>query len=196
MAPSEQEPPTPAPWSFDEVPRPAASIPTAWGSILDPSLQFLHPLPAEAAAYWRSKVLAGRLPTRADIDPLEIRSLLANVLMFDCAGPRYRFRLMGTAMSGFFGELTGRWLDEVLPEPSLIRYTTILREVATRRAGMREIGRMLFRSRSWQIGEIFAAPLVDDDGAVAIIFAVMAIWSENAVPPEVLQACRVRPQST
>jgi hypothetical protein len=195
-------PPEQGPWSFDEVPRHAASILTPWGSILDPSLQFLHPLPAAAAAYWRSKMRNGRLPTRADIDPLEFPQLLPYVLLFDRvrsgapAADRFRFRLMGTAMSGFFGELTRQWLDDALPAASLTRYTALLREVVARRGAMREIGRMLFQARTWQVGEFFAGPLVDSEGEITIIFAVLAIWSENAAPAAVVRACRPAGQET
>ncbi len=49
-------------------------------------------------AYWQSKCRAGRLPTRQDIDPAEIRRLLAHISLIDVAmdGAGFRFRLVGT----------------------------------------------------------------------------------------------------
>lgn len=49
-------------------------------------------------AYWRSKCQDGRLPSRQDIDPAEIRRLLAHIALIDVAmdGDGFRFRLVGT----------------------------------------------------------------------------------------------------
>lgn len=55
-------------------------------------------------------------PSRADIDPTEIRALLPNVFLVERLGdpPRYRYRLVGTTVVKEFGEeITGRYLDEV-----------------------------------------------------------------------------------
>lgn len=69
--------------------------------------------------YWRVKreVRGGVLPARADVDPLELRSLLKYIVLADVVdgGRRIRFRLVGTTMVENFGEdFTGRHLDEIM----------------------------------------------------------------------------------
>jgi hypothetical protein len=66
-------------------------------------------------AYWRAKCADGRLPMRDDIDPGEIKDLLAHCLMVDIEPEpfRVRYRLCGSAVSFYDEELTGTYLDEV-----------------------------------------------------------------------------------
>ncbi len=67
-------------------------------------------------AYWHAKKGDRPAPTRADIDPTEIKPLLPHVGLVDVerAPLRFRFRLTGTEIvKGYGEELTGRYLDEV-----------------------------------------------------------------------------------
>jgi hypothetical protein len=72
--------------------------------------------------YWGIKCREGRLPGRQDIDPVEMRSFLAYVVLLDVErqpsgfGFRFRYRLVGTHVVEILGrELTGIYLDEVNP---------------------------------------------------------------------------------
>lgn len=49
-------------------------------------------------SYWQSKCVAGVLPSRQDIDPAEIRRLLAHIALIDVIqdGGGFRYRLVGT----------------------------------------------------------------------------------------------------
>lgn len=64
--------------------------------------------------YWRSKCVGDRLPSRADIDPAEIRSYLPGLLLTDVTLEPFRiyYRLCGTEVARIRGELTGYYLDE------------------------------------------------------------------------------------
>lgn len=94
----------------------ASSTPPPQGPIpeseLDPRLQTL-------LQYWRGKCGAGRLPSRADIDPLDLRGLLGNINLIDVVPQpdgkqRFRYRLFGTEFIFYHGgDLTGRWVDEI-----------------------------------------------------------------------------------
>lgn len=75
--------------------------------------------------YWRGKCRDGRLPSRSDIDPLDLRGLLGNINLIDVvrqpsgspevAGkPRFRYRLFGTEFVFYHGgDLTGHWVDDI-----------------------------------------------------------------------------------
>ena len=76
------------------------------------------PLQRQMYHYWQGKRMGRRMPCRLDLDPVEIPRLLSNILISEVvsgpAGPRYRYRLAGTAIVRAFGrDPTGRFADEL-----------------------------------------------------------------------------------
>jgi hypothetical protein len=67
-------------------------------------------------AYWEKKRGTLAMPARRDIEPMDLVPLLPHVMMVDVEeGPRYRYRLFGTAVSEAFGsDPTGKYIDEVM----------------------------------------------------------------------------------
>jgi hypothetical protein len=66
--------------------------------------------------YWRRKRGHRPAPSRQDIQPVEIKSLLPRIFIVEIVGapPRFRFRLAGTLIvDGFGEEITGRFLDDL-----------------------------------------------------------------------------------
>jgi hypothetical protein len=89
------------------------------GADCDPAFARLH-------AYWRSKTRAGRLPARADIDPLDIpRDLLTGIALLEIEQHgdrrRYRLRLFGSDLEAMTGGTngTGSYYDELTHQPGL-----------------------------------------------------------------------------
>ncbi|WP_282608312.1 PAS domain-containing protein [Pelagibius sp. Alg239-R121] len=68
-------------------------------------------------SYWKRKRGARAFPSRADIDPTEMPTLLPNIILVDVTSrtpPQFRFRLVGTAIVQLYGvDFTGRYLDEI-----------------------------------------------------------------------------------
>jgi hypothetical protein len=68
--------------------------------------------------YWRGLTeRLGRLPRRAEIDPVELPTLLPNLFLADVvrvadAAPRFRFRLLGGAITARESVRPGEFLDE------------------------------------------------------------------------------------
>ncbi len=65
--------------------------------------------------YWQSR-RANSLPTRSDIEPADIKSLLPYLLIVDIHRDPFRiyYRLVGTAVAHFSGlDFTGTYLDEL-----------------------------------------------------------------------------------
>jgi hypothetical protein len=60
-------------------------------------------------AYWRSKMRAGRLPARGDIDPADIKSVLPNIILLNVTYDPFRIsvRLRGTRIDEFRPK--GKW---------------------------------------------------------------------------------------
>jgi hypothetical protein len=69
--------------------------------------------------YWRQAAADRAMPSRRDLDPIDIPRLLPHVMLVEVHGPgRYRYRLIGTANAQEHGlNATGRFLDEVLKGP-------------------------------------------------------------------------------
>ena len=74
-----------------------------------------HPRLRTLYAYWTEKRAGHAFPSRRDIDPIEMREWLGNLLMIACEpGVRYRYIVYGTRFAEAFGtDLTGRWIDEL-----------------------------------------------------------------------------------
>ena len=64
----------------------------------------------ELYAYWKSKHVDGKPPSRAAIDPIvEIPRLVSNLLLIDKAPEGYRYRLLGSELARRSGlDLTGK----------------------------------------------------------------------------------------
>ena len=87
--------------------------------------------------YWREKRGDGAMPARADLDPLEIPTLLPIVGLVDVldGGARFRYRLVGTEIVEVDGhDPTGRFLDEAPPDSGYADYLIgLFREVTRER---------------------------------------------------------------
>jgi hypothetical protein len=84
----------------------------------------------EGYEYWRRKAGQGKLPRRAEIDPVEIPRLLPHIRLVDVVGQgRFRYRLVGTVTrQQHTADPTGRYVDEVLPPPAGPRIVEVYAE--------------------------------------------------------------------
>lgn len=126
--------------------------------------------------HWLHLCRSNLLPSRADIDPANFRRILPNVILADIEHDpfRVRYRLCGTLVTEFCGNLTGQYLHEVLnPElwstaACIHQYQTVTREA-----------RPVF-SRDWLVGQFGAHhhfqtgiwPLASDGHVVDMCIAV------------------------
>lgn len=68
----------------------------------------------ELFAYWTRLRQGGRLPTRRDIRPADLKRLLPTITLTEAVEGDYRIRLAGTGLYNVYGgEITGRRLDEI-----------------------------------------------------------------------------------
>ena len=69
----------------------------------------------ELLDYWRAKRAGGRLPSRADVDPAELKALLPHLYLLEVepAPRRFRHRLIGTKVARWSGrDVTGRYAGD------------------------------------------------------------------------------------
>ena len=82
-----------------------------------PPFEFRTEIVAEGFAYWRSKCVEGLLPSRRDINPIEIPRLMPHAIIMDVRrDPEldFRYRLIGTYVADhLYTDHTGKWMAEI-----------------------------------------------------------------------------------
>lgn len=85
----------------------------AAGAIAHPKIRRIHD-------YWLAKRAGRPMPSRADIDPLELKDCLGNLCLVEVIGdapPRFRYRLDGSNLALATGfDMTGKFLDQMPDE--------------------------------------------------------------------------------
>jgi len=123
--------------------------------------------------YWQTKRRTlGRLPARADIDPLEMRFALGHLILADVehGDPiRFRHRLIGTHIVEHAGyDATGLYIDEV-PDTDLAKHVIpSYRRVVTTREPVSERIRGVVGGRATNL-EMLRLPLSVDGQRVDMV---------------------------
>lgn len=80
-------------------------------------LEFESPIVQAGYSYWHAKMIGGRLPCRADIDPVEIARLMPHAVLLDVKREQeldFKYRLIGTYVAeNLFKDHTGSWFSEI-----------------------------------------------------------------------------------
>lgn len=143
--------------------------------IRHPQLQLLYD-------YWRERRAGRRFPSRADIDPVDLKFALGNVTLIDVLRDplRFRFRLAGSLFAQRIGmDLTGKLVDEI-PDPE---YRAQVLQVYTRMAETGEptiaLSERLFDGEPRKF-ETLRLPL-SDDGEMVTMLLICPMYFER--PP-------------
>lgn len=138
----------------------------------------LHPRFQRVQTYLESKTGGGRLPARADIDPVEIPEVLAYINLIDVSwtdpgSPRFRFRLLGTRQIRYAGgDFTGKRVEEVLSGTSANAAVAMMRRVAVEQQPI--FGRFVMPvdGREFVITERLQFPLSSDGETINMLLSV------------------------
>jgi hypothetical protein len=107
------------------------------------------------------------------MSPRLLKSFLRDVALYERIGDggdrRYRVRLMGTSFAQILGDLTGKYLDEAIPETLQPRWYGALDATLATRAPLRFVGREDTNQMTFLTGEFFSAPLTADDGQLNLV---------------------------
>lgn len=150
-----------------------ASGPVRLESILDaPRITALY-------RYWNSKRGERPLPSRADIDPVEIKPLLPGLFMIEVLEDprRFRYRLIGTDLVTFSGrDSTGRMIDSALYGEAAEGMVSRLNEVVEGRRPMLSLSSAYWLAQqSWNRVALLFLPLAVGDRPVGMILGGMTI---------------------
>lgn len=139
---------------------------------MDPALQFEDPSLAPLLAYWQRKREGVALPSRHDIDPVELKEHLGNLCLVEVLGPplRLRYRLVGTNITRIMHrEATGRCFDELYPVEILPSYLAAYEHLIATRQPLRCYGQSTYPDQNLYRYEILNMPLADADGPVNMV---------------------------
>jgi hypothetical protein len=138
-----------------------------------PDLEFLH-------QYWVGKKRGRAMPSRADIDPVELPGRLwPNLMLIDVVRKndttRFRYRHVGTAFTDAVGEeVTNQYFDEVIPTRGGYRdyILGIYNELLQRRIPLYTENTFTFTRRAAPIlTRRLSLPLSADGVTVNMVFA-------------------------
>ncbi len=147
-----------------------------WTFTCDRQLDFDSPKLRAVLALWQARASPGNLPARADFTARDLKDVLADLSFCDIidAGDRdrYRCRYIGSHPVHYFGEMTGTFMDEVLPPPALERTTACYETIVEARYALRFVTRFSMDKINFLTAEIFGAPLACDGVVPDIIMSV------------------------
>ncbi|HEX3498468.1 MAG TPA: PAS domain-containing protein [Stellaceae bacterium] len=131
--------------------------------------------------YWESKRHGRLMPSRADIDPLELKPYLSQLVLLDVEGepPRFRYRLVGTEVTRVRRGLsssdpTGRFVDEVTHHQGTDTVLAHYRRVVTERKPSTDAGTYTpSPERPWVRFSRLVLPLSSDDVSVNMLLIAL-----------------------
>lgn len=160
--------------------------------LIDTRLQhFRHPQLAEALEFWRKRTGPDGIPVRRDFTPQTMRAFLDRVALFEgvkqpTGASRLRARLTGREFARSYAEMSGKYIDEIVPERYRARWNLIWNAVVGFRRPFRMVQVPEAFNRKHSIVEYLLAPLLDDAGELNQVLMVCNF--EFGVPWETVQA--------
>jgi hypothetical protein len=153
-----------------------AAAARGWPIIADDTCDCDHAMLRELLALWQDEAKAG-IPARTAMTARKLQPFMRNIAIYERIGEghqrRYRVRLMGSGIVQYYGELTGKYVDEVVPEKFLDRWYAIS-DIALLSG---KPARLLLRAdtfdKSYMVAEYLCAPLQSDSGLTKFILIGM-----------------------
>ena len=127
----------------------------------------------EVYDYWVGLAVAGRLPSRAAIDPARLKRRLPLGSLIDVSAEprRYRMRLMGTGLREAYDEdLTGRYIDELPLGSQRDYWHAALNRVVAGREPAQGYSALSWKGKSHLVQAWLRLPLSSDGERVDMIF--------------------------
>jgi hypothetical protein len=123
-------------------------------------------------AYWKSKVAGGRVPSRCDIDPLEMVRFLPNTVLLDVASAPFdfRYRVIGTeCVAHMKRDWTGNWMSEIPHQGPSGQFWGNLQRVAADQTPLYSNAPQVGPEADFSAIEDVILPLVDQDGSTNML---------------------------
>jgi len=156
---------------------PDENFPDLWVG-MDPELQFINPQLPELLAYWNNKRQGRAMPSRADIDPFDLKKHLGNLVLIDVEHSatdfRLRYRLVGSNITARMGrDVTNKYYDEVYDSDVVESANASFCWIFENRAPLRICGRAPTPDKAMYRYEILNLPLSNDGRSVNMVLGEM-----------------------
>lgn len=139
---------------------------------MDPELKFQSPKPLELLRYWGEKRGARAMPSRADINPLDMREHMGDLILIDVehAPLRLRYRLIGTNITTAMDrDSTGKYYDEIYSPELLSLIHERFNWILEHKAPLRTHGQAFYPDKNFYNYESLNLPLSDDGETVNMV---------------------------
>jgi hypothetical protein len=134
-----------------------------WTFTCGPAQGFEHQQLAGALALWRKKAAGRRMPERSDMSARDMVAFLSHMSLIERVGPArdscYRVRLHGTTLASYGGDMTGRFLEQVVPAQLVGCYAGVYDTVLELLAPVRVVSEFQAPRIDYLSGESLVAPL-------------------------------------
>ena len=175
---------------FPEIATPASfnEIATAkgWPTLCDEHCGFDHGLLNDLHSLWRQEAQTG-VPARAALTARKLQPFMRNIALYERIGAgaerRYRVRLLGSGIVQYYGELTGKFFEEAVPEKFLERWYAWTDISLLAQKPMRIVLRADTFEKSYMTAEYFCAPLLAEDRLMKFVLFGMVfdgnrLWAD------------------
>jgi hypothetical protein len=138
-----------------------------WYYHCDPGLAFRDSYHDPLLALWRIKATKRAMPRRSDFTPRDLKDVLRNIVIFERvaqAPSRYRWRLIGTNLTGMAGDNTGKMFEETLSPDHVTRWVQCYDMVLDGGQPLRFLGRVHLKGREYLDADNLFVPLANDSG--------------------------------
>ncbi|MBU6298733.1 MAG: hypothetical protein KGJ79_02205 [Alphaproteobacteria bacterium] len=145
-----------------------------WAAICDGTANFDHPDLRRFLALWRRTRAQGPLAW-SNLPPL-LKPYLPDAAVYQrtSSGEERRWRVvrMGSHFAQIMGNLSGKFLDEVIPAGTLPRWYAALDATLGGDGPLRFLARVDNSGMPFLTGEYFTAPLIGEDGSASLVLSV------------------------
>lgn len=136
----------------------------------------------QALDYWIRIRGERTMPSRADLDPIDIRRILPNVVLIDVANDPldFRYRLIGTKIaSQLNNDHTGKWMSEIPHQKPPSKIWSSCETVVNERIPMTTEVPYEGRNKDFAVSEDIVMPLSGDGVTVNMLFVVVDFFSRS-----------------
>ena len=136
----------------------------------------------QALEYWIKIRGSQAMPSRADLDPIDIRQILPNVVLLDVASDPvdFRYRLIGTKIvSQLNNDHTGKWMSEIPHQKPPSTIWSSCETVVTQKLPMTTEIPYTGRNKDFAVSEDILMPLSADGVSVNMLFVVIDFFRRS-----------------
>jgi hypothetical protein len=158
-----------------------------WYYFCDPALTFSDSYYDALLNLWRTKAGGRPMPRRSEFTPRDLKDVLRNIVLFERVGhnpSRYRWRLIGTNLTGMAGDNTGKMFEETLSPEHVARWVECGDIILDGGWPLRFVGRVHLKGREYLDAENLFVPLADSSDAPTFVMGLCRYTPRRTVGDE------------